>query len=269
MLSSDRGHRVVSHGGGQPGVSTQLLLYPDERLAIVVLANLDQAPVQQVAQQIANALLTSRRDSSATTPMAPSIPTADSATGWVGSVTSADVTEPFAITRLDDGDFRVTMGRQHLSSIVRGARFTSKEFTGSLSGVVGNRDLAGHSYDLTFRLVPKDRQLVGQITARGTSAIFGLSSFVRLERVDHVLLEQYVGQYKHADNDMRRIAREGQRLFSQRGAGRKFEMEPVGPDLSRLAGSGGSLVQFHRTATRVVSVELVGSGGRAGRVNNP
>ena len=47
------GRRVVAHGGGQQGISTYLMLFPDEGLSIAVILNRERAPAGDIAQKIA------------------------------------------------------------------------------------------------------------------------------------------------------------------------------------------------------------------------
>ena len=47
------GRRVVAHGGGQQGISTYLMLFPDEGLSIAVMLNRERAPAGDIAQKIA------------------------------------------------------------------------------------------------------------------------------------------------------------------------------------------------------------------------
>ncbi len=56
-LSEERGRREVFHTGGQPRVSTLLYLRPQERLAIVLLSNLEGARLIGLARQIADLAL--------------------------------------------------------------------------------------------------------------------------------------------------------------------------------------------------------------------
>lgn len=56
-VGSFNGHRVISHGGEVSGFSTQNSIYPDDRMAIVVYANLFATDVQSViAGRIADVL---------------------------------------------------------------------------------------------------------------------------------------------------------------------------------------------------------------------
>jgi serine beta-lactamase-like protein LACTB, mitochondrial len=52
-----QGHRVVSHGGGQQGISTFLLILPDDGLAICVMLNRERAPAGDVAHKVAEVVL--------------------------------------------------------------------------------------------------------------------------------------------------------------------------------------------------------------------
>lgn len=47
------GRKRVGHVGGQQGVTTHMVLYPQENLAIVVMLNLEQVPIQQITDAVA------------------------------------------------------------------------------------------------------------------------------------------------------------------------------------------------------------------------
>jgi serine beta-lactamase-like protein LACTB, mitochondrial len=51
------GLRLISHGGGQQGTSTFLLLVPDRRAAVIVLANMDGVDVNHLADDLLRVLL--------------------------------------------------------------------------------------------------------------------------------------------------------------------------------------------------------------------
>jgi CubicO group peptidase (beta-lactamase class C family) len=52
MLATDRGTRIYEHGGTQRGFSSVLRVAPDRRLGLVILANLDNAPLRRIAQTV-------------------------------------------------------------------------------------------------------------------------------------------------------------------------------------------------------------------------
>jgi len=49
--------KLVAHGGGQQGISTYLMLFPQEGLALAVMLNREAAPAGRIANQIAGVLL--------------------------------------------------------------------------------------------------------------------------------------------------------------------------------------------------------------------
>jgi D-alanyl-D-alanine carboxypeptidase len=59
-------------------------------------------------------------------------------------------------------------------------------------------------------------------------------------------LDEYVGRYRHGEDDLRTVTRQGDRLHSQRGSGPTFELRPIGEDLFALAGTDGSELRFTR-----------------------
>ena len=56
-LGETAGHRKLSHGGGINGFSTMIARYPDDRLAVIVLANTARAPAGGIANRIAKVML--------------------------------------------------------------------------------------------------------------------------------------------------------------------------------------------------------------------
>ena len=56
-LGSLRGHRLVHHGGGGPGVRTKFARFVDDRLTIIVLINLDDVDVDSIVYGIATLYL--------------------------------------------------------------------------------------------------------------------------------------------------------------------------------------------------------------------
>ncbi len=53
-VSTENGHRKFSHGGGIEGFNTSLAYYPDDKLAVVVLGNLNGGAPDQIALQLAD-----------------------------------------------------------------------------------------------------------------------------------------------------------------------------------------------------------------------
>lgn len=58
--ASHRGHRVLEHGGADAGFRSYLLRFPDERLAVVILANDGSMDVHGLARRVADLYLPGR-----------------------------------------------------------------------------------------------------------------------------------------------------------------------------------------------------------------
>jgi CubicO group peptidase (beta-lactamase class C family) len=52
MIASERGTRIYEHGGTQRGFSSVLRVAPDHRFGLVILANLDNAPLRRITQTV-------------------------------------------------------------------------------------------------------------------------------------------------------------------------------------------------------------------------
>ena len=55
-----RGLRTITHGGGDRGISTYLLRFPDAKLAVAVLCNSDSIPAQMLAERVSELYLSDR-----------------------------------------------------------------------------------------------------------------------------------------------------------------------------------------------------------------
>ena len=57
FVREHNGRRIIGHGGWGPGLSSFLLILPDQHVAIVILANLEQVDVKTMSMAIADILL--------------------------------------------------------------------------------------------------------------------------------------------------------------------------------------------------------------------
>ena len=55
-VRSGNGHKLIEHGGGIEGFNTYLAYYPEEKLTLIVLANLNGSAPEEIAQQVAAVL---------------------------------------------------------------------------------------------------------------------------------------------------------------------------------------------------------------------
>jgi len=52
MVSETKGHKVIQHGGGIEGFNTSLAYYPDDKLTVAVLANLNGMAADEIAAKL-------------------------------------------------------------------------------------------------------------------------------------------------------------------------------------------------------------------------
>jgi CubicO group peptidase (beta-lactamase class C family) len=57
QIAQFEGRKMVAHGGGQQGISTYLMLFPQDGLALAVMLNREAAPAGRIANQIASVML--------------------------------------------------------------------------------------------------------------------------------------------------------------------------------------------------------------------
>jgi CubicO group peptidase (beta-lactamase class C family) len=55
FVAKENGHRVIGHAGGIDGFNTQVSYYPDDKLKVIVLGNLNGAAPTEIAQKLAAA----------------------------------------------------------------------------------------------------------------------------------------------------------------------------------------------------------------------
>jgi hypothetical protein len=53
MAYTVNGHKVIDHGGGINGFSTMLAYYPDDKLTVIVLGNIESGAPAEIATSLA------------------------------------------------------------------------------------------------------------------------------------------------------------------------------------------------------------------------
>lgn len=181
ILSKVNGHPQVWHSGGQPGVSAYMTIYPEQKLAFVLLAN-SSAPLGRVGQAIRSAI-------------APEVlPTAEGPLPspepipfrgrWAGEVTSYAGRQNLELTFRDNGEIGVQFADQE-STTLQKSGFADGALTGQFGGKSDIPEARDHPHQLAIALVPVGEELVGQLVAQGMdeTVAFMLPSFVRLRPI--------------------------------------------------------------------------------------
>ncbi|WP_293867206.1 serine hydrolase domain-containing protein [Steroidobacter sp.] len=162
------GYRLFGHSGAMGGASTQMRLYPEQRLAIVVLSNASSNLPAKVANRIANVLLpgwTVPPPKTQPQPVPLVAPAALLGT-WVGSVSSYTKELPVQLTFQPDGDVHAKLADQ-LTTLVNNPRFEDGVFTGELTARIGTPDTEHYEYVVALSLTLRDGVLNGGACALG------------------------------------------------------------------------------------------------------
>lgn len=191
-IGSNLGHRTISHSGGMPGVSTLLVLYPDDKTVVTVLVNRSTPGVSLVAAELSAALLPrfadslrARRARPATPPpAAPAYVQPKELLGeWRGVIRTWTDTVGFSLLFQADGDVHARIGTQ-LSSLVNGARWSEGRFTGRFLATIPTDDARHRGHSVLLNLALRDGRLTGAASAlSGNDPVyFALTSYVDLGR---------------------------------------------------------------------------------------
>ncbi len=192
-VTREFGLRRVSHTGGMPGVTTVLSLYPEQDLAVVVLANRNGAPVTRIAPEIVAAVVPAYEDSlrawqqrsnPPSNPPGPRFEAPPELLGeWTGELRAWSGTIPVRMVFEADGDVHVRLGAQ-LVTLLNDAAFRNGNLTGRFAGTVPAPDIARHAHNIALNVWLRDGKLQGQASAMTTTdpVYYALTSYIELTR---------------------------------------------------------------------------------------
>jgi len=179
ILSTVGGHPQVWHSGGQPGVSAYMGFYPDQKVALVILAN-SSAPTGDIAKAFLDIVApdVAPRRSDAPPPSPQPIPFRGT---WTGTISSHVGTRPLTMTFGEGGEIAVRLADQPGTVLGRPA-FADGALTGEFTGTSDLPEAKAGPLPHALKLVPVDGELVGQIVVRKTDkdVALMLPGFVRL-----------------------------------------------------------------------------------------
>lgn len=160
------GYHFITHNGSMAGVSTRMLMFPQERLAIVVLSNAGSELPRNVADRITAKLLPKWRpvtpQEEAQTPFV--VP--DSLRGvWKGSLSTYVKQVPVELRFLPSGEVHAQIGDQ-LLTLVNRPRLEGNVFSGDLAARIGTPDTDRYAYTVSLSM-----QLRGDVLNGSASAI--------------------------------------------------------------------------------------------------
>lgn len=191
----------VGHAGGMPGVGTSLILVPERKMVVAVLANSSSPAAYSIAHQIRDGLMpkptaapaSERRDREEKKP-APTgnppkaekrSPTSLLVGEWKGTISTYSADLPLAAVVKESGDVHVRIDGK-LWTLLNNVKFADGWLRGRFMGDLSDGDAARHPYDLelALRQVTPDR-FAGQVTAISRAGVLlgsGLSFWTDLRR---------------------------------------------------------------------------------------
>lgn len=147
------GYHVIGHSGGMGGVSTQMRLFPQQRLAVVVLSNSSSRLPSEVADRIITRILPKwaaapKREDTKPAPFV--VP--DSLRGtWKGTLSTYVKDVPVELDFLPSGDVHAKIGDQ-LTALVNNPQFKDGVFEGELAARIGTPDTERYGYNIALSL---------------------------------------------------------------------------------------------------------------------
>jgi hypothetical protein len=213
------GHEVIDHGGGIEGFNTILAYYPEDKLTVVVLANVNGSAPQEIAQDLetlaegGKVVLISERKQAQIDPK--------SFDGYVGSYQLAP---DFILTVTRDGGHFITQatGQGQVEVYPENERQFFARVVDAQITFVTNRQ--GRATELILHQGGLDQHALRVEGAAGALA----PKQHKEVRVDPKAFDGYVGSFQLAPNFLITISREGDHLFAQETGRQKFEVFPDG-----------------------------------------
>jgi CubicO group peptidase (beta-lactamase class C family) len=199
---SDRGHPLVEHSGGMPGVSTVLMLYPRDDVVITVLTNGSRG-WGEVASQAASVVLPGYADSlkaekaRAAKPPEPTrfVAPPELIGTWTGTIRTWMKTLPFELEVKPGGEVEAQLGEPlktdgsnrddaELRALVNEVRWEKGVLSGRFAGQIPTPDVSWVPHTIAFDLHLVNGVLRGQASAQTSDrpVYFSVASYIELKR---------------------------------------------------------------------------------------
>jgi CubicO group peptidase (beta-lactamase class C family) len=192
VAQDDHGYYGVSHGGGMPGVSTRLVIYPEEDVALVVLCNTSDPSVSRIVQEVTaaalpgygEALREERAGQEEATAEELARPDLSAFRGtWTGTLQTWDTSIPMSMEVQEDGDVHVQVEGQ-LATLLTGVSFQGGTLRGRFAGQIPTADARRHPHSVLLALRQDGNMLRGAASAQTLEQPihFALTSYVEVMR---------------------------------------------------------------------------------------
>ncbi len=187
---SEYGYRWYGHDGGMPGVSAQLMLFPEKKIAIVVLSNGRQDLTYKLIEKIADVVLPDYPEVRKKDPIngvrpkpKPFAPNAELLGEWKGEIKTWNGVVPVSMTFQPDTDVHITVGEE-MKMLVNYTRFENGRFSGYCNGAISTPDAVQYPHYLRINLTLRDNTLSGAVVAEtsGSRSHYQLPSWIKLTK---------------------------------------------------------------------------------------
>jgi hypothetical protein len=212
QITTTKGHLQYEHGGGIEGFNTEMAYYPDDKLTVIVLANLNGGAPGDIAGKLAtiahgeHVVLQSERKEIKVPP--------EILAKYVGSY---ELAPGILITMSVDGDkfFTQLTGQPKFEVFAE----TEKDFFLKVvdAQLTFETDAQGKAVDVVLHQNGRD-----QTAKRSDKA----PKEHKEVAIDPKILDNYVGSYELAPNFILTVTREGDHLFTQATGQGKLEVFP-------------------------------------------
>jgi CubicO group peptidase (beta-lactamase class C family) len=165
-------HRAVAHSGGMGGVATVLQLFPQDRIALVVLSNSSSPAPYLISEEIVATLMPdARRPAPQNQPFQEPVfkPSSELIGLWKGAVYTYKEEIPFTIEIKPDGDVHTRLGSQ-LRTLLNRVDFKDGYLTGQILSDIGTEDANRTRYILSVSLKLRGDVMNGAMTAQSLPA---------------------------------------------------------------------------------------------------
>lgn len=166
-------HRSVAHTGGMGGVATSLRLFPQDKIAIVVLTNSSSPAPHLISEEIVAVLMpdAARKPVPQNQPSPEPVfkPTSELIGIWKGTVYTYKEEIPFTIEIKPDGDIHTRLGSQ-LRTLLNRVDFKDGYLTGLMMSDIGTEDANRTRYALSLLLKLRGDVMNGAMTAQSMPA---------------------------------------------------------------------------------------------------
>lgn len=165
-IGERNGHQFIGHSGSMPGVSTQMMLLPKQKLVVVVLSNSSNLLVASTVDRILGIHLPGWSEAPAVPPPSAFRPSSELVGSWKGSVSTYVKELPFELHIRRDGEILARVGEQP-ASLVEEARIVAGQLRGKFASRLGTPDSDYFDYTLNLALTLRGDILNGGLTSIG------------------------------------------------------------------------------------------------------